>query len=570
MYILYSILCLKGVLNESIIRKILAINVYKSKLGRYIKDHYPELNKEIMDFTSFLPENVTFQERLYCIKNNITSRPICSVCHKNFLEFLTDCNHYKTACSNDCSIHNKKRLLKVKQTKKEKYGKENYINSELARKTRLEKFGAWHPKDFGKKTKQTKLERYGNENFSNSEKREVTNLKRYGTKYPQQLESIKEKQRKTMMNVYGVPSVGQLELNKYALRLGNRKRSYRFLISHLKIATPLFSEEEFLSKKATDYFLFKCNNCGKEFQSIWDNGLLKTPCKDCYFHPASSLEEKSVVSFLKEDAQQKDILERNKKIIHPLELDIVILSKKLAIEFDGLFWHSEQQGKNKYYHLYKTEECEKRGIQLIHIFEDEWLYKQDIVKSYIKGLLGIYKRMYKISDYTIKEVQSNIAYSFLNENHIDGAIKSKTNIGAFVCEELIAVMTVKNLQNGEYLITRFSKKIGIGIEDCFGRMLKFFEETYNPKMVKCSLDRRWHTEKDLNGCGFRLVEKAPPKFDWTDSKKRIMWYQIADKRRLSKLLPDYDPSKTVAENMSTAGYSRIWDCGNLVFVKHYA
>ena len=71
-----------------------------------------------------------------------------------------------------------------------------------------------------------------------------------------------------------------------------------------------------------------------------------------------------------------------------MELDIYIPENKLALEINGNYFHSELGGKkNKYYHVNKTELCESKNIQLIHIFEDEWLFKNDVIKKRIKKLV---------------------------------------------------------------------------------------------------------------------------------------------------------------------------------------
>jgi hypothetical protein len=68
-----------------------------------------------------------------------------------------------------------------------------------------------------------------------------------------------------------------------------------------------------------------------------------------------------------------------RNIINPFEIDIYLPELKIGIEYNGLFYHSESRGKHKTYHLDKTKLAESKGVKLIHIFEDEWLYKQDIV-----------------------------------------------------------------------------------------------------------------------------------------------------------------------------------------------
>ena len=95
-----------------------------------------------------------------------------------------------------------------------------------------------------------------------------------------------------------------------------------------------------------------------------------------------SLDENEIYHFIKDELCITDALQRVRNIIHPYELDIYIPSKKIAIEYNGLIWHSEKfKGKVFNYHLNKTENCEKIGIRLIHIFEDEWNEKKEIIKS---------------------------------------------------------------------------------------------------------------------------------------------------------------------------------------------
>ena len=112
------------------------------------------------------------------------------------------------------------------------------------------------------------------------------------------------------------------------------------------------------------------------------------------------------------------------------EIDIYIPQKRFGIEYHGLYWHSEIY-KPKNYHLLKTNECNKNGISLIHIFEDEWLYKKEIVVSILLNKIkqintNIYGRKCEI-----REISSKISKDFLNKNHIQGNVNSKVKIGLY-------------------------------------------------------------------------------------------------------------------------------------------
>ena len=142
---------------------------------------------------------------------------------------------------------------------------------------------------------------------------------------------------------------------------------------------------------------------------------------------ATSNEEKDLLDFIKDLTTEK-IISNDKSIINPYELDIYIPSKNLAFEFDGIYYHSNQF-KDKMYHYNKTKLCEEKGIRLIHVFEDDWRFKQNIVKSMIKSSLGIYDRKIFARKCEIKNILVSEYRNFMNENHLQGYIFREIGIG---------------------------------------------------------------------------------------------------------------------------------------------
>jgi len=137
----------------------------------------------------------------------------------------------------------------------------------------------------------------------------------------------------------------------------------------------------------------KCNTCNREYIINYTSlhARLKAEANPCTFcnpldNRITSFEEKDLLSFM-QSIYPGQIIENDRSILNGKELDIYLPEKKLAFEFDGLYWHSEMF-LPKDYHKNKTNSCESKGVQLIHIFEDDWLYKQDIVKSRISSLIG--------------------------------------------------------------------------------------------------------------------------------------------------------------------------------------
>ena len=108
-------------------------------------------------------------------------------------------------------------------------------------------------------------------------------------------------------------------------------------------------------------------------------------CPKCGNH--LSVGEEEIYQYLKEIVPNEEIRRRDKKTLNGMELDIYIPSKNVAIEYDGIRWHSEEFGKDRNYHLSKTDLCLKKGVYLIHVFEDEWLNDSDEIKRLFKEKL---------------------------------------------------------------------------------------------------------------------------------------------------------------------------------------
>ena len=189
------------------------------------------------------------------------------------------------------------------------------------------------------------------------------------------------------------------------------------------------------------------NTCGNEYEVLPHHFTSKkSRCADCSLIKGYSNGEKEIMDFIK-SIYNGEITENNRTILNGKELDIYIPDRNLAIEFDGLYWHCEKNISDKDYHLNKTVNCRLQNIRLIHIFEDEWNFKQNIVKSKIKHILGCNNNTkIRASKCYIEELDSTTKNQFLNENHIQGEDKANIKLGLWYPindeeEQLVAVMT---------------------------------------------------------------------------------------------------------------------------------
>ncbi|MFW6281854.1 MAG: hypothetical protein ACOC1O_03555 [bacterium] len=279
--------------------------------------------------------------------------------------------------------------------------------------------------------------------------------------------------------------------------------------------------------------------------------------------------EKELFEFIEEN--YKGTTKTNdKSIIHPYELDIYIPELKLAFEFNGLYWHNENFVE-KNYHLNKTELCESKGIHLIHIYEDDWKFKKDIVKSRILNLLGKSKKIYA-RKCLIKEVTFKEAKEFLNENHLQGFCVSKIRLGLYYDNELVSLMTFgklrknlgQNSKEGSWELLRFCNKLNYTVIGSANKLFKYFIKEFNSKGVISYADRSWTMNNGntlYDKLGFKFIKTTHPNYYYINNNNMRMNRFLFRKSELIKM--GFDKNKTEHEIMLERKMYRVYDSGSL-------
>lgn len=287
----------------------------------------------------------------------------------------------------------------------------------------------------------------------------------------------------------------------------------------------------------------------------------KQGCPKC--NPkGSSKVEKEVLKFISEFIKCKP---SDRTVLKGRELDIYVPSKKLAIEFHGLYWHSEKF-RDKNYHLNKLNDCNEKGIRLVQIFEDEWEFKQDIVKSRLLNLIGVTKNRLHARKCKVKIVSTKEAINFLEENHIQGKLGAKIKLGLFFNKELVSLMTFgsyrKNLGSkkteNEFELLRFCNKLNFTVVGGASKLFTYFLKTFTPKKIISYADRRWSEGNLYKQLGFKEVNTSLPGYFYIKGNQRENRF----KYRKSELVKNgHSENLTEKEIMSSLNIFRIYDCG---------
>lgn len=571
-----------------------------------------KVNKEYLEVIELnTPDEIKdrmLSEKIYYFVNDIQEIQLCNC--KEHLSFIGFKNGYRSTCGKKECFVNKRRetciekygvdnpkkskeiLLKEKEDIKAKWNGKHYMFDKNVK----EKFNNTMIKNHGVEWAQQSIEisEKSKQTFSlNINKEEIIANRSMvlSSKSSEEKEIIKNKKFKKLAEKYGSVEVfynslqniiRENSLEKYGTDhhfsskdvIEKRVSSYKDNITN-KIKNKLPNNIIYLNRKdnqnTTDSIIeLFCNNCQSNFEinrqhlkfRIESNKEICLLCNPILHGKSGS--ELEVLEFITTN-YKGEIISNTKNIISK-ELDIYLPELKLAFEFNGLFWHSENY-KDRKYHLDKTNECLSKGIQLIHIWEDDWNFKGEIVKSIILNKIGISEKIFA-RKCQIKELTDNkLVKEFLTKNHIQGFVGSKVKIGLFYNSELVSLMTFGNLRKslgqksseGGYELLRFCSKLNISVVGGASRLLKYFIKNNNPKQITSYSDSSRSNGNLYEKLGFKFVHKSEPNYYYVIDEMRYHRFNF----RKDKLVKQgADPNKTEIEIMHGREIFRIFDCGS--------
>lgn len=479
----------------------------------------------------------------------------------------------KITCSTVCrSIYNKNnqqiRIEKQKATLMQKYGVDNIRNiagaEEKRKDTMLKKYNGL----VSLATRKAANNRASELNI----KGRKTLKERYGVINPGQLPNHVAKCQQTQLNHYGVTHYAKTE--EYQQKLQNsREEKWTLFLPKSIVFDSIRSntQKKEIYADPNKVIKFTCIDCGSTEELPtetvkWRIINTGTCCHKCSGISTGSIAQLEINQFIKDLGF--DTILNDKTILHPKHIDILIPSKNLAIEYNGLAYHNELR-KGKTYHNDKRNGAAAKGIQLIHIFEDEWLHTPEIVKSRLRYLLGCVPAKLYARKCQIQPVDKLQETEFLIKNHIQGVdSKSSVKLGLFYNNRLVSLMTFSkpnkakgyNKQDNTWELLRFCNEIDTTVIGAANKLFQYFIKTYDPQTIITFADLRWSVGKLYTTLGFTQLENTRLNYWYIDLKnvKRIHRFNLRKKQN--------ETIKTEYELRLEQGWLRVWDCGSAKFI----
>lgn len=558
-------------------------------LEKHVASKFPELYEQIKNIPG-----KKFSEKIYIYFNGPGK---CVVCGRP-TKFKSITEGYCECCSPECAIKNPNRLIKSHNTCLERYGVTNPSQSEGVKK----------------KKKDTFTSHYGDTSPIQLETTKNTIKERYGTENVSQLEDIKRKKRETLIKHYGSYEVAKQEIYKSTAatkferygdpKYNNMPKAISTCIERYGVTNPFNMPGVFergLNKRliSDSYKKVAMKNIERSIKNhddIIDNKggvyICKCPhpgCDKCegtfeisvgQYHgrkqcgtelctilkPIGSTLESSQEQFVENILKEYDIeyIKHDRKVLDGLELDFYTPSHNLAIECNGIYWHSEIYKTNNY-HYKKFFNCLSKGIQLITVWEDQVRRQPEIVKNMILSKLGIHTTRLYARKCVIRECSKKDADTILI-NHMQGCGQSSIRIGLYYNNEIVSVMTFGKKRGciggtgteNEYELIRYCVKPGVQIVGGASKLMSYFISHFTPSKIVSFSSNDISTGELYKILKFKKVSTSMSYWYVDKDWHRYHRYNF---RKSELVRMGYNASKTEKQITAEMGLYKIWDSG---------
>lgn len=430
-------------------------------------------------------------------------------------------------------------------------------------------------------------------NLNVNNRREQTCIKRYGVKNAMQNDDVKSKLTRTIYEKYGVDNVFRsheirekiVQTNLVTRGVPHHMKTHESVDKMLHTRNNIIMRDHPEILSIDDNFIYRiacphieCNKCNEKWFEI-DNphwyDRVRLGAEQCtrlspigQYTKGTSI-ELFITRFL--DDNNIEYFTNVRNIIAPKELDIYIPAKNIAIECNGVYWHSTEF-KTSNYHQQKYHECESKGIQLITLWDDWLVNKPDIVISILKSKLGLCQSIFA-RKCSVKLVDVKTSNHFLQDNHIQGKTPSSVRIGLYYNDELVSLMlfgyrqTMSCKIKDEYDLIRFCNKLNWNVVGGASRLLKYFIRNYHPKSIYSFSSHDISNGNLYAKLGF--TKCGSNQSYWYIDLKDMKRYHRSSFTKDSIVKRGWKCSKdgwTESEVMKEHGYCQIYDSGQTKWV----
>lgn len=291
---------------------------------------------------------------------------------------------------------------------------------------------------------------------------------------------------------------------------------------------------------------WKCKNGHTWETRVFNRTRGDNGCNTCVRKEFSSVFERDILALVTAAIPGEDITPTARSVVKNRELDMYVPGRGIAIEANGVYWHTEKFGKTEHYHANKAEACADQGVNLITIWEDDWKARRPAAEAYLLA---------QFQDRTpgtlhLDDIPLAEANEFIAAHSLDAPVAQNTSkafplvaVGAREGEKLVAIIVYRKTTERALRIERYGA-VGASPRylESFIAYLEAMVTGYDHVLYDDNAERSQRATFAANG--FAVRNKSNPRYTLVKGSTR------------------YAPD--TPEVNDGGQYEKAWDCGGAV------
>ena len=267
---------------------------------------------------------------------------------------------------------------------------------------------------------------------------------------------------------------------------------------------------------------------------------------------------------------------RDRTVLAPLEVDILVEGTDLGIEYNGSYYHSDRF-RLPSYHQEKADAAERAGIRLLQVKDSDWAHRRAIVESKLAHALGKTQRRVSARSLTLRHVNPASAAAFFRETHLQGAPRGAFDAYALVDgQDTILACLALGMGGalgyrgtaGEREVIRYATALQTAVRGGYTRLTKYiFQELPDVERLVTFADRMWGSGALYRATGWSETGRVAPRYSYVHAPSAREYHRTSfTKDKIAKKFPEiFNPALTERQMMDKTNFVRVYDAGKIRF-----
>ena len=290
---------------------------------------------------------------------------------------------------------------------------------------------------------------------------------------------------------------------------------------------------------------------------VWDRAS-GSGCPKC--SKSVSAGEVEVLDVIKKTVPDLEVIHGDREAIGK-QLDIYIPSLRIAVEFNGLYWHRHGSPSIPVYE--KMKMCTEAGIDMYVVWEHNWRDRREIVEKWLINLLGRREGgSVGARKCSVVQLSHTDASQFLDNNHVQGSSSGSLRIGLRYEDSIVAVAVFKRYGR---TLTLERYATSVGVPGGFTKLISWVDANMDFDSMRTFADRCVSKGSMYESTGWTHVGDLPPDYSYlvSNTLRHKFNYRLDSFRKSGTLV--YEDGKSERELAEMNGLFRVYDAGKMIY-----